>query len=64
MLPKCGSADFQHKNAKVNYFATNKESMADAVRGGGGGGDVARKVKGREEGDEYKPCALIRESFL
>lgn len=46
MLPKFGSADFQHKNAKENYFATNKESMADAGRGRG---DVGRKGKGKEE---------------
>lgn len=30
MLLKCESADFQHKNAKANYFATNKESMTAA----------------------------------
>lgn len=40
MLLKCESADFQHKNAKANYFATNKESMTAA------GGE------GWREGDE------------
>lgn len=59
MLLKCGSTDFQHKYAKANYFATNKESMEDGRRG-----ERAWEGKGRGERDEYKPCALIRESFL